>query len=363
MMKMAMNEDMKTNARFPYALRRVPQEHLACLLPCSEPPQPGDIALAKVEKIGRNTNLELPSGRRCALYVGDLMVGVFGNRYATMQFEGYARTDGERCDLLSMAGVCGLVESKHDGVGEPSKLRLLGFVAGPDGRKLRLRQFALPPAPLELGPRVVVVCGTSMDSGKTRTVASIIKGLRQDGHRVVGVKLTGTASGKDTLSMLDAGACEALDFVDGGLPSTYLCNLDELLHLHLTLLAHASRRKAAFVVLEIADGLLQNETAALLQNPRFTRTVDAWVFAAGDPLGAAGGTRVLRSWGIHPIAISGVVTMSALGIREAQTATGLPCLTVRELESGELNAKLMEDKPKPESAAKVGGKNSKQHTQ
>jgi len=103
-MKTALSYDAKSNVRVPYALRRVPQENLSGLLPPSEPPQSGDIALAKVEKIGRNTNLELPSGRRCALYVGDLMVGVFGNRYATMQFEGYARTDGEHCDLLSIAG-------------------------------------------------------------------------------------------------------------------------------------------------------------------------------------------------------------------------------------------------------------------
>ena len=362
-MKTELSDSMKSSVRMPYALRRVPKESLSGLLPCSEPPQPGDIALAKVEKIGRNTNLELPCGRRCTLYVGDLMVGVFGNRYATMQFEGYAKTDGERCDLLSMAGVCGLVESKHDGVGEPSKLRLLGFLAGQDGRKLRLRQFALPPATLQTRPRVVVVCGTSMDSGKTRTVASIIKGLRHDGHRVVGVKLTGTASGKDTLSMRDAGACEALDFVDGGLPSTYLCNLEELLNLHLTLLAHASRSGAACVVIEIADGLLQNETAALLQNPRFTQTVDAWVFAAGDPLGAAGGMRVLRSWGIHPVAVSGVVTMSSLAIREAQTATGLPCFTVREMESGELNSRLMEFKPGAETVARFGSQSSEQRIQ
>ena len=358
-MNTALSDDMKSSVRVPYALRRVPQENLSTLLPCAESPQPGDIALAKVEKIGRNTNLELPSGRRCSLFVGDLMVGVFGNRYATMQFEGYARTDGERCDLLSMAGVCGLVETKHDGVGEPSKLRLMGFVAGPDGRKLRLRQFALPSAPIQNRPRVVVVCGTSMDSGKTRTVASIIKGLRQDGHPVAGIKLTGTASGKDTLSMLDAGACAALDFVDGGLPSTYLCNLGELLHLHFTLLSQAASKGAAFAVIEIADGLLQNETAALLQNPRFTETVDAWVFAAGDPLGAAGGRRVLRSWGIHPVAISGVVTMSSLAIREAQTATGLPCLTVRELESGALNAKLLNTKPAAKPVPRAVSENAK----
>lgn len=199
-----------------------------------------------------------------------------------------------------------------------------------------------------------------MDSGKTRTVASIIKGLREEGYSVAGIKLTGTASGKDTLSMLDAGACAALDFVDGGLPSTYLCNLDELLNLHFTLLSHAAAKGASFAVIEIADGLLQNETAALLQNPRFTQTVNAWVFAAGDPLGAAGGVRVLRSWGIQPVAISGVVTMSSLAIREAQTATGLPCFTVRELESGELNAKLIEGNSASEPVARAAGENAKQ---
>src|SRR5215472_15444798 len=33
-------------------------------------------------------------GRRCALHPGDFIVAVFGNRYATLQFEGHARTNG-----------------------------------------------------------------------------------------------------------------------------------------------------------------------------------------------------------------------------------------------------------------------------
>jgi hypothetical protein len=141
--------------------------------------------------------------------------------------------------------------------------------------------------------------------------------------------------------MADAGACVALDFVDGGYASTYLCPGEELVNLHQLLLAHTASHKPDYVVVEIADGLLQNETAALLQNRRFTRTVDAWVFAAGDPLGAAGGVRVMREWGIEPLAISGVVSMSALGIRETQFATELPCLTALSLQCGELNSQLL----------------------
>jgi hypothetical protein len=349
-MNLDLTPEMKANMRIPYALRRVPEASFCSLLPYSDSPQAGDIALAQIEKIGRNANLELPNGRRCSLHESDLLVVVFGNRYATMQFEAYARRDKDRCDLLTMGGICGLVESKHAKAADPSKLRLIGFMGDRDRRVLRLQQFALAPRSSAFHPHIVVVCGTSMDAGKTHTALSLIMGLRQKGLRVAGIKLTGTATGKDTWNMLDAGACVALDFVDGGLPSTYLCSAYELVALHQLLIAHASLQEPDFVVVEIADGLLQNETATLLQNHRFTDTVDAWVFAAGDPLGAAGGVRVLRKWGIEPLAISGVVSMSALGIRETQIATELPCLTAQSLQGGQLNPQLLAMK----SASAIG---------
>ncbi len=236
--------------------------------------------LAELEKIGKNASLELPNGRRCTLHEGGRLAVVFGNRYATMQFEGYARADGKRCDLLSMGGLCGLVASKHAGIGEPSKLCLLGAIGDEHGHPLRLREFALAPIPDLEHPRVIVVCGTSMDAGKTYTATSLIMGLRRQGYRVGGVKLTGTATGKDTWSMLDAGACVALDFVDGGYPSAYLCTVEELLNLYDLLINHAALQRAEWVVVEIADGLLQLETAALLQTERFTTSVDAWILAA-----------------------------------------------------------------------------------
>jgi hypothetical protein len=182
-----------------------------------------------------------------------------------------------------------------------------------------------------------------MDAGKTHTAMSVIAGLSKEGHAVVGAKLTGTATGKDRFQMLDAGALVALDFVDGGFPSTYLSNLEDLMNLYNLFLASAASHQAAFMVVEIADGLLQNETAALLQSARFCETVDAWIFAAGDPLAAAAGVRVLRGWGITPLAISGVVAMSPLAIREAQAATGLACLTARELQAGRLNDQIMKE--------------------
>src|SRR5262245_29964681 len=85
--------------RIPYALRRVPKSKFSTLLPVGQQPKAGDIALARLEKIGKNTRLELAEGRAATLYEGDTLAVVFGNRYATEQFEGYAQCDGDTCDL------------------------------------------------------------------------------------------------------------------------------------------------------------------------------------------------------------------------------------------------------------------------
>ena len=335
-------EQTRTTMRISYALRRVPASSFRRLLPRPEPPQVGDIVLARVETIGKNVALDLPTGRRCGLHTGDFIAVVFGNRYATLQFEGYARSDGDRCDLLSVGGLCGLVMSRHENVPEPSRLRLEGALADADGRPLRLQDSALPEG-LRLGhgrPRIVVVLGTAMDVGKTYTARSVILGLRREGVRVAGVKLTGTAAGRDTFAMLDAGACAALDFVDGGLPSTYLCTLPDLLALYRRLVDHAAAQGAAWVVVEIADGIIQGETAALLASSRFATSVDAWLLAANDALGVAGAVGKLGPLGIKPLAVSGIVSRSPLSRREVEACTQIPCLTATELEEGALNDRL-----------------------
>ena len=302
----------------------------------------GDVALVSIEKIARNSALETTDGRRSSLHVGDVAVAVFGNRYATLQFEGLALRDGNSCDLLSMGGMCGLVQSRHSAAGEPTKLKLLGGVTNRQGQPVRLRDYYVRPANVATWPHIAVVCGSSMDAGKTHTAMSIIRGLSSAGKKVAGIKLTGTATGKDTWNMLDAGACVALDFIDGGYPSTYLCSHEELLILHRRLVNHAAQT-ANYVVIEIADGLLQRETAMLLRSPLFTETVDSWVFAGGDPMSAESGVRMMRQCGLEPLAVSGALTMSSLNMREVEAATGMRCLKASELQSGALNSEFDRD--------------------
>ena len=99
-----------SSIRFPYALHRLPRAQVGGVLPVGEPPQVGDLALARVIYVGKTKHLEMETGRRSALRPDDLLGVVFGNRYATGQYEAYAgMDDSHRCDLITMAGVCGMV--------------------------------------------------------------------------------------------------------------------------------------------------------------------------------------------------------------------------------------------------------------
>jgi len=179
-----LTQEMKAILRIPYVLRHVPVSAITTLLPYPNSPAPGDIALARLERIGKNTRLELASGRPCELHVGDLMAVAFGNRYATHQFEGYAQSEEDACDLLSMGGVCGIVKSRNERVPDPSKLRLVGLLGDAQGRPLRLCDFVPPESTATAWPFVAVVCGSAMDSGKTHTAVHMILGLQRGMRRV-----------------------------------------------------------------------------------------------------------------------------------------------------------------------------------
>lgn len=338
-------EDSDGMLKRSYSTRRVPGADLSLVLPLPKSPKVGDVLLTQLEKIGRNARIELTNGRVAILHEGDMIACVLGNRYATEQFEGYAEVRGDSCDLLSMGGVCGTMSSRHAGVAEPSKLRILGALGDENGKPLRLSNYAIAPRPFAQRPKVIAVCGSSMDSGKTHTARSVILGLRKLGLQVAGIKLTGTAAGRDTWSMFDVGARPALDFLDGGFPSTYLCSLDQLMTVHELLLGQAATAGASWAVIELADGVLQCETSSLLRCRAFVSSVDTWLYAAGDALGAAGGISVLRTLGIEPAVISGLIAMSPLAMREATEATGVRCVTALELQSGDFNDCLIAGAP------------------
>lgn len=295
-------------------------------------PAAGDLVLARVEAMGHHTRLELTTGRRSKLYPGDEIVVAYGARYAPDQFHADVPATLDPCDLVAGGGLAGRVLTRHAKTGRATRIQPLGLLSDASGLVLNLKRFARvsPPGPKRAA--VAVVCGTSMNSGKTTTAASLIQGLKRAGLKVAGVKVTGTGSGGDLWSMSDAGAATVLDFTDFGHASTANLPAAEILRVANGLIDLGSGAGADVVVVEIADGLLQAETAALLSSRAFAGRIDTLFFAAGEAMGAVAGVGWLRKRGLPLVAVSGLISASPLGAAEAEGATGVPVVTIQELE-------------------------------
>ena len=165
------------------------------------------------------------------------------------------------------------------------------------------------------------------------TVASIVRGLTRTGLRVAAGKVTGTGSGGDPMLFHDSGASRVLDFTDFGYGSTYRLEHEEVRALLVSLIDELAASDPDVVVVEVADGLYQPETARLVGDPLFKAHVDEIVFAAGEALGAMAGQALLAAHGLAPVAISGMLTASPLAKREAATALHVPVLDTDELAS------------------------------
>src|SRR5690242_6167042 len=201
------------------------------LISANSPPQPGDAALVRVQKVGHHRHLETERDRRLRLYRGDLMVGIFGNRYATDVYEGRV-TDLKRLHILTASGLLGTVLSRHHDVGLPTSVSFVGFLTDLSGHRINLKELPFhQPAHRSEVPDVLLVVGSGMNSGKTTVVRQILRSLSARGVRVAGCKLTGSASPRDLYEMQATGAVFATDFSDYGFPSTYGEPLPELLRL------------------------------------------------------------------------------------------------------------------------------------
>ena len=52
-------------------------------------PQPGDLVLARVTRVGQHQHIEQVTGRRAKLWQDDEIIVAYGNRYAPDQFEAF----------------------------------------------------------------------------------------------------------------------------------------------------------------------------------------------------------------------------------------------------------------------------------
>lgn len=325
---------MNTTVKKSFACASVGQYEIDSQLATSRTPQAGDVGIFKLIG-GDGQYMKNETAGSFTLFDGDYIMAAFGNRYATNQYEGYVPdAPVQFCNLIARGGVAGMVKSINPTFkSKPLDLEWVGYAVDKTGEPINTikKDALLPFQPEAIQSKVILSIGSSMDSGKTISAAYLAGGLAKAGETVAYIKLTGTAFPKDAELAKNRGAHLAIDFTELGFPSTYMCDLDTLLSLYQALVIKAQDMvQPSYIVMEIADGILQRETSMLLKHAGFMSTVHNVMMCCGDSLGVLSGLQILHRWGIHPFVLSGLFTASELLIREVEEALITP--PVRRLE-------------------------------
>lgn len=323
---------IKSGFILPSAAFAVPRsriEHYAAS-PVDKAPQAGDLVYGRIAQIVQHVALENKQGRIHAMNEGTRAIFVLGNRYAPDYYEGFVPEElPKQIDLLARSGIIGVAQNRSTMVKDPTQVKVLGYVIGSDGKVLNTRNFnkIIPKSREKTNNRakLVLSIGTSMNSGKSYTAAACCWAISTMGHTLRAAKVTGTASLKDILLMEDNGASPVADFTYLGYPSTYMLSEEELLGVFNSLDLKYANSPRNYWVVELADGILQRETAMLLRSPDLRSRIHRLIFNARDAFAAIGGLSILKNeFDLVPDAISGICSSSPLGIRELQSYTDLP---------------------------------------
>lgn len=290
-----------------------------------EAPETGDVVLCRVCGPGRSASFENRAGREIALFQGDLILGVYGSRYAMEILEGVVPPRLHRAHLLAPSGIVGQVQSRNRLGPPPVEVEALGYVFDEEGESVHLSRNRLR-SRLAVDLPTLLVLGAEMRSGKTTAMTGLVRALHEEGLRVGAARVSGTARRGDLLRLRDAGASRLLDFTAFGHASTYLLDEEDLLDVFRSTVGHLAGAGVDVVVLEMADGILQRETALLLSSSEVRDQVGAVLFSAADLLNAFAAHEILvRRLDLPLTAVTGPVANSALGIREVEDRTGVPC--------------------------------------
>jgi len=269
--------------------------------------------------------LELVTGRMAKISRGDIIAGALGERRALQGFAGIVPETVKKGDVLhvlNLGGIIGKAVSFSRDYGQPLKVEVLGMAVR-GGRILNIRDGALKTArTLEGRVPLVVVCGTSMNSGKTEALSRIIQVLTWRGREVCAAKVTGISALKDTLNMEDHGAVKALSFLDFGYPSTV--GIDDVPLIAMGIVNELSRYSPEAIMIELGDGLLgEYGVIDFFQDPALMERVACTIVCAIDPVGAWGMREIMQKEDIPIHVVSGPVTDNTVGIDFVRKNLGL----------------------------------------
>ena len=222
------------------------------MVPDVDATRAGDVVVVRALTDSATYNmLELPTGSLAKINPGDLLIGVLGRRRALKGFVGdvpATAQSGDELHLLNMGGVIGYCTGHHSSLGDAIKLEVIGLVCDEERRVLNIADAALPLRATNLGETapIVMIAGTSMNSGKTYAATELIKQATRAGLKVAAAKLSGSACLRDTLNMADHGAVATASFLDCGLPSTV--DVEDLAPMAKAIIARLNEGRADLIV-------------------------------------------------------------------------------------------------------------------
>ncbi len=299
----------------------------------SAKPRAGDVVVVRALTDSATYNmLELPSGRLAKINPGDLLIGVLGRRRALKGFVGDVPATimaGDKLHLLNMGGVIGFCTGHHSSLSDAISVEVMGLASDESGKVRNIADAALP-VQTTLGDTapIVMIAGTSMNSGKTYAATELIKQATRAGLRVAAAKLSGVACLRDTLNMADHGAFATASFLDCGLPSTV--GAGDLAPVAKAIISKLNDNSPDLIVLELGDGILGGYAVdSLFDDAELREATTAFVFCASDYVGAWGGIELLRRRGIKVDLIAGSVTDSQMGQDYIETEFGVPAANAR----------------------------------
>jgi len=279
----------------------------------------GDYVVGRVVgRAGMYSRVELRSGRMIEVVEGDLVVGAWGTRRATLEAVGdwtHIGDDG-MFNALTAAGLFGRVTSIAPLMPPLMRLRYVGHVTR-GGRKMTMGDFVPPVPDVVYDIPTVIVIGTSMSAGKTTAAKRIIRHLKELGLHIVGTKLTGAGRYRDVLAMWDSGADDIYDFVDVGLPST-IADPEFFRSRLRDLLALVASRRPDVVVAEAGASPLEPYNGEIVLE-ELGENVRCTVLCASDPYAVSG---VIAGFGYEPDVVAGMATNTTASVELVKKLTG-----------------------------------------
>ncbi len=272
--------------------------------------------------------LETTDGAFVTIHEGDLLVGALGERQALKGYSGRIPRHievGDTLHVLNMGGIIGHCTSDHPDLGPALRVEVLGAVVREtrgEMRHVRLADHALEPVfeLVESAP-LVMVSGTSMNTGKTYAAGQIVRALTARGLRVAAAKLTGASLMRDVRVMRENGAVASATFTDAGV----VCSTGKsMAPVAKAIVQHLNAFAPDAIVLELGDGFIGHYGVdELLLDRELQGFTAAHVLAATDLAGAWAADRTFRErYRTSITAFTGPVTDNQVGKQYLRNAFG-----------------------------------------